>query len=70
MKKFKIKNRLHVLRAESRMTQEELADKIGITRGTVIALEKGDYNPTLELAFKLAKFFKTNVESIFSTEDK
>jgi putative transcriptional regulator len=52
------------------MTQEELADKIGITRGTVIALEKGDYNPTLELAFKLAKFFKTNVESIFSTEDK
>ena len=68
-KDFIIESRLHVLRAEKRITQEELANAIGVTRATIIAVEKGDYNPTLELAFKLARFFKTSIDNIFSTQE-
>ena len=68
-KDFIIKSRLHVLRAEKRITQEELANEIGITRATIIAIEKGDYNPTLELAFKLSRFFNVGIEQIFSVEE-
>ena len=68
-KDFIIESRLHVLRAEKRLTQEELANAIGVTRATIIAVEKGDYNPTLELAFKLARFFKTSIDNIFSTQE-
>jgi putative transcriptional regulator len=69
-KDFVIKSRLHVLRAEKRITQEELANAIGITRATIIAIEKGDYNPTLELAFKLSRFFNVGIEQIFSVEEE
>ena len=68
-KEFKIESRLNVLRAEMRLTQEELAKRIGITRATVIAIEKGDYNPSLELAFKLSRFFKRGIDEIFMTEE-
>lgn len=64
---FKIESRLHVWRAEKRITQEELANAIGVTRATIIAIEKGDYNPSLELAFKLAHYFETDIQKIFST---
>ncbi len=47
------------------MTQEELARAIGVTRQTIISIEKGDYNPSLELAFKIARYFETSVEDIF-----
>ena len=66
--KLKIESRLHVFRAEHRLTQEELAEKVGVTRATINAIEKGDYNPSLELAFRLARFFKTGIENIFSIE--
>lgn len=68
-KSFRIANRLHVLRAEKRLTQEELARQIGITRATVIAIEKGNYNPSLELAFKLSRFFGQGIEEIFFPEE-
>ena len=68
-KSLRIANRLHVLRAEKRLAQEELARQIGITRATVIAIEKGNYNPSLELAFRLARFFGKGVEEIFSPEE-
>jgi putative transcriptional regulator len=68
--RFRIVNRLHVFRAERRMTQEQLAGEIGITRATVIAIERGDYNPSLELAFRLARFFETDINSIFSVEEE
>jgi len=68
-KSLRIANRLHVLRAEKRLTQEELARQIGITRATVIAIEKGNYNPSLELAFRLARFFDKGVEEVFSPEE-
>jgi putative transcriptional regulator len=67
-KKIKIQTRLHVLRAESRITQEDLAQAIGVTRGTIIAIEKGNYNPTLELVFKLSLYFNTDINNIFYIE--
>ncbi|MDD4976207.1 MAG: helix-turn-helix transcriptional regulator [Bacteriovorax sp.] len=62
-------NQIHVLRAEKKITQQELADKIGVTRATVNALEKGNYNPSLELAFRLSLYFKKNIQEIFHVEE-
>jgi putative transcriptional regulator len=45
---LKISNRIHVFRAEQRITQQQLADAIGVTRGTIVAIEKGDYNPFIK----------------------
>jgi putative transcriptional regulator len=47
------------------LTQEDLANAVGVTRQTVIAMEKGQYNPSLELAFRIARYFKVNIENIF-----
>ena len=67
---LKINNRLHVWRAERKITQQELADEIGVTRPTIIAIEKGNYNPSLELAFRLARFFETDLKNIFSIKEE
>jgi putative transcriptional regulator len=48
------------------LTQEDLAEAIGVTRQTVIAMEKGKYNPSLHLAFKIAHYFKVKIEDVFS----
>jgi len=61
-----IVNRLHVFRAEHRLTQEQLAKEIGVTRATIVAIEKGNYNPSLELAFRIARFFSADINTIFS----
>jgi len=61
-------NRIAVLRAERRLSRQELADAIGINYQTLGYLERGDYNPSLELAFRLMEFFKLPVEAIFSRE--
>jgi putative transcriptional regulator len=66
--KIKIQSRVHVFRAEYRMTQQDLADAIGVTRATITAIEGADYNPSLELAFRIARYFKTNIETIFTIE--
>ena len=50
------------------LTQGDLAKAIGVTRQTIISMEKGKYNPSLELAFKIARYFKVNIESIFIYE--
>lgn len=63
--KLIIQNRIQELRAEKGLTQQDLADAVDVTRATIIALEKGSYNPSLELAFRLAKFFKIGIENIF-----
>jgi putative transcriptional regulator len=63
-----IKAKLKVFRAMRDLTQEDLANEIGVTRQTVIAIEKGKYNPSLELAFKLARFFEVSLEDIFVYE--
>ena len=66
---LRITSRVHVFRAERRMTQQELADAVGVTRGTIIAIEKENYNPSLELAFRLARFFGTDLHSLFAAHD-
>ena len=64
-----MKNRLRVYRTMINLTQGELAEKLGITRQTVIAIEKERYDPSLELAFKMAKFFRVSIEDIFQYEE-
>jgi putative transcriptional regulator len=61
----KMKNNIKVYRAMHNLTQEALASELGVTRQTILAIEKGKYDPSLELAFKIARFFKVSLEDIF-----
>ncbi len=63
-----VKNKLRVLRAVKDLTQDQLASALGVTRQTIIAIENGKYNPSLELAFKISKYFQTTIEEIFQDE--
>lgn len=63
-----MQNRLRVLRAEHNLTQAELATKLNVTRQTVIAIESGKYDPSLPLAFAIAKTFNQSIEEIFLSE--
>ena len=65
-----MKNNLKVYRATQNLTQEELAKGLGVTRQTIIAIEKEKYDPSLVLAFKIAKFFKVQIEDIFTYNDE
>lgn len=66
----RVRNRIRALRATSgEMTQAELADRIGVTRQTVIAIEQGRYSPTLELAFQIAQVFGVGVDAVFHYPD-
>lgn len=60
---------IHELRRKAKMTQEELAEKVGVRRETVGALENGKYNPSLKLAMDIAKVFNLPVEQIFRFVD-
>ena len=60
-----IKNQVYELRTKSNITQEALAEALGVTRQTIIAVEKGNYTPSVILALKIAKFFKKPTEDIF-----
>ena len=61
-------NRLAVLRAERGLSRQDLADAIGVNYQTVGYLERGDYSPSLELAFRLAEYFALPIEAIFARE--
>lgn len=65
-----MKNNIKVYRAMHDLTQESLAEKVGVTRQTIHAIEKGKYDPSLELAFKLARLFGTRIEDIFTYGDR
>jgi putative transcriptional regulator len=67
--RLKIVNRLNVARAERRITQEQLAKAVGVTRATIVAIEGGGYNPSLELAFRIARYFAIDINAIFSVEE-
>jgi putative transcriptional regulator len=62
-------NRLAVLRAERGLTRQELAEAINVNYQTVGYLERGDYSPSLELAFRLSEFFELPIEAIFAREE-
>ena len=64
-----MKNRLKVLRAERDWTQADLADALDVSRQTANAIEKGKFDPSLPLAFKIGRLFKLSVEDIFIDED-
>ncbi len=62
---LRIESRVHVLRAEKRISQQELGEAIDVTRATINAIEGGDYNPSLELAFRIARYFNVPLETVF-----
>lgn len=65
-----IKNKIKEYRAKNNMKQEELAQKVGVRRETIGNLEKGRYNPSLVLAWNIAKQFNASIEEIFTIEDE
>ena len=67
--RLKVANRLRVLRAEEGITQEKLAQDVGVTRVTVNCVERGEYLPSLELALLLARRFGRTVEEVFIVEE-
>ena len=62
-------NHLEELRKQRGIRQEDLAQALGVSRQTIISLEKGKYNPSLALAFKLARYFNLSIEDIFDDSD-
>jgi len=65
-----MKNRLRELRAAKEWSQSDLADKLGVSRQTINAIETEKYDPSLPLAFKIAKLFKKSIEEIFELAEK
>jgi putative transcriptional regulator len=65
-----VKNKLRELRAAKEWSQADLADKLGVSRQTVNAIETEKYDPSLPLAFKVAKLFKKSIEEIFELSDE
>jgi putative transcriptional regulator len=64
-----MKNKLKVYRAMNDLTQEDLAKGLNVTRQTIISIEKEKYDPSLVLAFKIARFFNITIEEIFLDEE-
>jgi DNA-binding XRE family transcriptional regulator len=64
-----IRTRIKELRARYDLTQDELAERVGVTRQTMLYLEKGTYNPSLLLAYRVAKVLKSSIEEIFVIDD-
>jgi putative transcriptional regulator len=64
-----MKNRLEELRTSQGWTQQEMADKVDVSRQTIISLEGGRYNPSILLAFKLARLFDKSIEDVFTFDE-
>ena len=64
-----MKNTVSELRKQKKLSQEELAEAVGVTRQTITSIETGKYIASLPLAFKIAKFFELKIEDIFKMED-
>ncbi|MDD1694505.1 MAG: helix-turn-helix transcriptional regulator [Methanoregula sp.] len=65
-----MKNRIKVLRAERDMTQEQLAELAGVTRNTIISMEKNKYCPSLKLAYRIAHIFGVGIDDVFTYEEE
>ena len=71
MPNSELSNCIRRLRLDNgRMTQQDLADKVGVTRQTIIAIEQGKYSPSLPLAFKIAKTFNVTIEQVFELNNE
>lgn len=66
---FKLTTRIKELRAAANLSQEDLANKVGVRRETIVRIEKGLYNPSLKLAIDIAKIFNKSVEEVFIFEE-
>ncbi len=64
-----MKNRIRVLRAERDMTQEQLAELVGVTRNTIISIEKDKYCPSLKLGYRIARIFGVGIDDVFTYEE-
>jgi len=64
-----MKNKIKVFRAMNDLTQEDLAQAIGVTRQTILAIEKGKYVPSLDLAFRISRRFRVNIEEVFQYDE-
>ena len=64
-----METKIQELRKANKISQAELADEMGVTRQTIILLEKGRYNASLELAFKIARYFRKTIEEVFLFEE-
>lgn len=65
-----LSNRIRILRAEQKITQQDLAKKVGVSRQTIISTEKGNYTPSLVLAFEIANVFNVGINDVFHYEKK
>lgn len=64
-----MKNRIRVLRAEHEMTQEQLAELAGVTRNTIMSIEKDKYCPSLKLGYRIARIFGVGIDDVFTYEE-
>lgn len=64
-----MKNKIRELRKLNKLTQEELSKKVGVSRQSIIAVESGKYNPSLELAYNISKVFNLSIEEVFIFEE-
>ena len=67
--KYSIDSKIHIYRATKRMSQQELADLVGVSRQTIIQLERNRYNPSMLLAYSIAKVFDVAIEDLFDFEE-
>jgi putative transcriptional regulator len=65
-----MRNRLEEMRVKHSLTQQELADRVEVSRQTIISLENGRYNPSITLAFRLARLFNLSIEELFLYSDE
>lgn len=65
-----MENKIRELRKENAVTQDELAGAVGVTRQTIISLENGKYNASLQLAHRISKYFKKRIEDVFVFEEE
>ena len=65
-----MRNKLKVFRAIHDLTQESLAQKLGVTRQTIVSIENGKYDPSIGLAFKIARLFQVKIEDVFTYNGK
>lgn len=68
--KYKFDSKIHIYRAAKRMSQQELADLVGVSRQTIIQLERNRYNPSMLLAYSIAKVFDVTIEDLFEFREE